>query len=105
MARSARRAVPQPTSTASDRRRQASTPMPIAPPEVWSRLRTTRAARPGNAAATDGRRRTYGAAMEQFEELMRAAEQVGAATRPLLLYYALSQGRTSRGRGPRWRTL
>jgi hypothetical protein len=29
--------------------------------------------------------------MEQFEELMRAAEQVGAAARPLPLFYALSQ--------------
>ncbi len=65
--------------------------MPTAPPEVWSRLRTTRAVPPGSAAATDARRRTYAAAIEQFEELMRAAEQVGAAARPLPLFYALSQ--------------
>ncbi len=64
--------------------------MPSAPPDVWSRLRTTRAAPPGQAGA-DARRRTYAAAMEQFEELMRAAEQVGAPARPLPLFYALSQ--------------
>ena len=65
--------------------------MPTAPPAVCSRLRTTRAAPPGRAATTDARRRTYAAAMEQFEELMRAAEQVGPAARPLPLFYALSQ--------------
>ncbi len=65
--------------------------MPTAPPEIWSRLRTTRAAPPGRAATTGARRNTYAAAMEQFEELMRAAEQVGPAARPLPLFYALSQ--------------
>lgn len=64
--------------------------MPVAPPEVWSRLRSSRAAPPGRAGI-DARRRTYAAAMEQFEELMRAAEQVSAAARPLPLFYALSQ--------------
>lgn len=65
--------------------------MPAAPPDVWSRLRATRAAPPGRATATEARRRTYTAAMEQFEELMRAAEQVGPPARPLPLFYALSQ--------------
>jgi hypothetical protein len=65
--------------------------MTSAPPEVWSRLRATRSAPPGRATATPPRRRTYAAAMEQFEELMRAAEQVGPAARPLPLFYALSQ--------------
>ena len=65
--------------------------MSRATPEVWTRLRTTRAAQPGYAASTEARRRTYSAAMEQFEELMRAADQVGSAARPLPLFYALSQ--------------
>lgn len=65
--------------------------MARAPAEVWSRLRTTRAAPPGCAAAPGERRRTYAAAMQQFEELMQAAQQVGAAARPLPLFYALSQ--------------
>lgn len=65
--------------------------MPSAPPQVWSRLRATRAAPRGLATATPLRRRTYAAAMEQFEDLLRAAEQVGPAARPLPLFYALSQ--------------
>ncbi len=65
--------------------------MSTAMPEVWSRLRNTRATPPGRATATNSRRRTFAAAMEQFEELMRAAEQVGTASRPLPLFYALSQ--------------
>lgn len=65
--------------------------MPAALPEVRSRIRSTRAAPPGRAGAVGARRRTYAAAVEQFEELMRAAEQVGAAARPLPLFYALSQ--------------
>jgi hypothetical protein len=43
-------------------------------------------------ASADGlRRETYGAAVQQFEELLRAAESVGPASRPLPLFYALSQ--------------
>lgn len=65
--------------------------MRTAPPAVWSKLRSTRASPPGRATGSGSRRQTYAAAMEQFEELMRAAEQVGTASRPLPLFYALSQ--------------
>jgi hypothetical protein len=37
------------------------------------------------------RKRTFRAALQQFEELLDAAETVGPASRPLLLFYALSQ--------------
>jgi hypothetical protein len=42
--------------------------------------------------AGDGERRgIYGTALTQFEELMSAAEAASAQTRPLSLFYALSQ--------------
>lgn len=59
--------------------------MPSAPSEIWARLRATRAA-PSDRAAVDPRRSTYAADMEQFEELMKAAEQVRAPARPLPLF-------------------
>lgn len=65
--------------------------MSIASPEVWSRLRATRASPPGRASSTGARKRTYAAAMQQFEELMAAAKVVGVPARPLTLFYALSQ--------------
>src|SRR5436190_23562046 len=65
--------------------------MPSAPPEIWSRLRASRSAPPGQAASTPERRRTFAAAMEQFEELIHAAQSVGPPARPLPLFYALSQ--------------
>lgn len=53
-------------------------------------IRLSRADPPG--LARNGRRRAvYGAALTQFEELMRAAEAASAQTRPLTLFYALSQ--------------
>lgn len=60
--------------------------------DVWQALRETRAAPPGRAS-TGGtaRRKTYGAALEQAEQLFRAAANVGPAARPLLLFYGLSQ--------------
>lgn len=65
--------------------------MSLSPPMIWSRLRATRSAPPGQATASAGRRRTYAAAMTQFEELTHAATVVSAASRPLPLYYALNQ--------------
>jgi hypothetical protein len=52
-------------------------------------IRARRAQRQGLIG--EGREATYGSALEQFEQLLSAAGQVGYATRPLLLYYALSQ--------------
>jgi hypothetical protein len=53
----------------------------------------TRAKPPGRAGADDEpeRRATYVAALQQFDELMAAAAEVGSASRPLPLFYALSQ--------------
>ena len=58
--------------------------------EELGRVRALRASPPG--LATDGdRRRVFGAALEQFEQLLRAAEVSGPASAPLPLFYALSQ--------------
>jgi hypothetical protein len=53
-------------------------------------IRATRAEPPG-MAGEDDRRAVYGTALTQFEELMRAAVDASAQTRPLTLFYALSQ--------------
>lgn len=51
----------------------------------------TRAAPPGRATESDERRALYGSSLQQFEEMISAAFVVGPATKPLQLYYALSQ--------------
>jgi hypothetical protein len=58
---------------------------------VWSDLRATRHAPPGDAGVHPERRSTYVAALQQAEELFRAAETSGPASSPLLLFYGLSQ--------------
>lgn len=54
-------------------------------------IRATRATPPGKASHEGLRREIYGAAIQQFEELLEAAANVGPASRPLPLFYALSQ--------------
>ena len=54
-------------------------------------LRGSRAKPPHCAREDCFRRGLYGASLEQFEQLLRAAEAVGPAARPLPLFYALSQ--------------
>jgi hypothetical protein len=54
-------------------------------------IRATRASPPGRAGDDEERRRVYGAALAQFDELIAAASVVGPASRPLPLFYALSQ--------------
>ena len=54
-------------------------------------LRGSRAKPPYRARADDHRRGLYGASLEQFEQLLIAAEAVGPSSRPLPLFYALSQ--------------
>jgi len=58
----------------------------------WSLLaiRATRAEPPGQAAK-GARRELYGAALQQFDELIEASRNAGHASRPLPLFYALSQ--------------
>ncbi|MFH8631135.1 YaaC family protein [Streptomyces lydicus] len=57
---------------------------------VWRKVRGLRH-RPPGAASTTERRAVFGAALEQAEQLFSAAKGVGYASRPLLLFYALSQ--------------
>ena len=56
----------------------------------WGALRALRADPPGLASRTD-RRPVFTAALEQAEQLFRAAAAVGVATQPLLAFYGLSQ--------------
>lgn len=54
-------------------------------------MRSLRAAPPGRASS--GRRgKTFGAALEQFEQLLLAAKNVPPHSAPILLFYALAQG-------------
>jgi hypothetical protein len=54
-------------------------------------VQALRAKPPGEAARDDNRRQVFGAALQQFDELLRAAGTVGHASEPLPLFYALSQ--------------
>jgi hypothetical protein len=54
-------------------------------------VRFTRADPPGRAASEPERRAAYGASLQQFDELLGAAAVAGHASRPLPLFYALSQ--------------
>jgi hypothetical protein len=58
---------------------------------IWNLIRETRSARPGKAHDDAARAAVYGSALQQFEELMRAAAAVGYASSPLPLFYAVSQ--------------
>lgn len=51
----------------------------------------TRSDPPGSAGSDPRRRATYSAALQQFEELLEAAQVAGPASRALPLFYALSQ--------------
>jgi YaaC-like Protein len=54
-------------------------------------VQALRANPPGLAHEAD-RRRVFGSALEQFDQLLVAAEAVGPATAPIPLFYAFSQG-------------
>lgn len=58
---------------------------------AWATLRATRWEPPGAARLAGGRARTYVVALEQAEQMFRAAANVGQATRPVLAYYGLNQ--------------
>lgn len=56
----------------------------------WEQLRRLRATRP--STVTGGRRaETFQAALEQFEALFKAATTVGNESKPILLFYGVSQ--------------
>jgi hypothetical protein len=57
---------------------------------AWTALRATRWEPPGAARSAKDRARTYVVALEQAEQMFRAAATVGQATRPVLAYYGLN---------------
>lgn len=57
---------------------------------VWRHIRALRFQPPGRADKGD-RKRVFGSALEQAEQLFTAAEAVDYASRPILLFYGLSQ--------------
>lgn len=56
-----------------------------------ARVRALRAAPPGEATNDPDRGRVFGAALQQFDELLTAAHSVGPASAPLPLFYAPRQ--------------
>lgn len=74
--------------------------------EELALIQALRAEPPLYAADAADRRRVFGAALQQFEELLTASRAVGYASAPLPLFYALSQaGRAiaaARCRDDRW---
>jgi hypothetical protein len=58
---------------------------------AWTTLRATRWKPPGAAGTAKDRAATYAVALEQAEQMFRAAASVGQATRPVLAYYGLNQ--------------
>jgi len=58
----------------------------------WQRLRWLRAHPPGHAAKNRERRDAFAASLEQAEQLVRSAATLGPETRPINLFYGLSQG-------------
>jgi hypothetical protein len=59
---------------------------------TWQEIRALRAAPVGHAAKDPERRAVFTAALRQAEELAVATDVSGIATKPLPLYYCLSQG-------------
>src|SRR5262245_19027923 len=57
-----------------------------------ARVQALRATPPALAQRTGRRRKVFGAALEQFAQLLDASSRVGPATSPLTLFYALAQG-------------
>ncbi len=57
---------------------------------ITYRLRAARATPPPAVRESEERRHLFAAALEQFDDYMRAAAAVGPATRPLQLYYAIA---------------
>ncbi len=59
--------------------------------DAWRSLRGLRVSPPGAASTDRARAKTFQMALEQAQQLMDAAESAGHATRPIQLFYALSQ--------------
>lgn len=70
-------------------------PLPFVGMDVdryWQRLRGLRSSPPGFAARNRERRDVFNTALEQAEQLARRADVLGPQTRPINLFYGLSQG-------------
>jgi hypothetical protein len=63
----------------------------MASTDPWDDLRALRSGRPGFAATDPVRGSVFDAAVEQCEQLLRGAATLGYASRPLNLFYGLSQ--------------
>ena len=61
------------------------------PTEELSRVQALRADPPGLAGRGGRRAKVFAASLQQFADLLTAAESVGSASSPILLFYALSQ--------------
>ncbi|GAA2752928.1 YaaC family protein [Kitasatospora cinereorecta] len=59
--------------------------------QTWYQLRSLRSDPPTAVGGEGLRRATFTSSLEQAEQMFRAAAQVGTATRPLPLFYGLSQ--------------
>jgi hypothetical protein len=59
--------------------------------ESWRALRRMRAQPPAMAGRDPQRRRTFQAALEQAEQFLRSAETAGYETKPVQVFYGLSQ--------------
>ncbi|TVT48099.1 hypothetical protein FNH05_18180 [Amycolatopsis rhizosphaerae] len=59
--------------------------------ETWSKIRQLRSNPPGQAKSDKNRRRTFLTSLEQAEQYFRAANSMGYETRPVTLFYGLSQ--------------
>lgn len=64
---------------------------PVERATAWRRLRAMRSTPPRLAGQDRQRRQVFSMALEQAEQLFRAATTVDYASRPLLLYYGLNQ--------------
>lgn len=65
--------------------------MAVASTDPWGDLRALRSCLPGFAATDRDRGDVFDAAMEQCEQLLRGAAELGYASRPINLFYGLSQ--------------
>jgi hypothetical protein len=62
----------------------------VEPARAWAALRSLRSG-PPQLASKGARKRVFAAALEQAQQLYEAAADVGVATKPILVFYGLSQ--------------
>lgn len=63
----------------------------LGPAIQWRYLRSMRAQPTAAAAGDKNRRTTFAAALEQAQQLFKAAESGDVMTRPISIYYGLNQ--------------